>query len=95
MIKATSGLTHTMEFIDKVQEKVTGDFNPALSRAIAIQLSDEGFVYNPELSFEPNGRIFEIVAEVEERVTSDGFGFIARLARAITQELSFEGVHKP
>lgn len=93
MIKATSGLTHTMEFIDKVQEKVTGDFNPALSRAIATQLSDEGFVYNPELSFEPNGRTFEIVAEAEERVTSDGF--TARLARAITQELSFEGVHQP
>lgn len=93
MIKATSGLTHTMEFIDKVQEKVMGDFNPALSRAIATQLSDEGFIYNPELSFEPSGRIFEIVAEEEERLTSDGF--TARLARAITKELSHEGVHKP
>lgn len=94
MITTSSGLIHSLEWIDNIQQKITGDFDAKLSREIATRLSDEGFVYNPELSFDEDehGRIFEIAAESEAFVKGD---FTASLARAIAKELSFEGVYKP
>lgn len=35
MITTASGLTHTLEWIDNVQQKITGDFNAKLSREVA------------------------------------------------------------
>lgn len=93
MTPSTNGLVQTLEFIDKVQGKITGDFNAKLSREVANQLSDAGFVYNPELSFtNTGGELFDIVCNAEIAVTGD---FTAKLARAITTELASEGVHKP